>query len=350
MRDLLDAARRIAPDSPAYATVSYYGILQQIRAGDRSAAREWADQALTTEQLDSVTNMLRAERLNLARDWTEFLRFAPRKPVLLISDYGVDFGSPEEALKKKAAAFDSDSVRPLNQATPLKLWIDAAQSKLVPRRLQAEIAQAGWVRAVILDDRPAANRLARRLRQLEPVLAVELDACLAASDPAAAKFTAVFMMLQGPGLTPILRPGLGRETPVLRRDTFRDNWWRLSVLPLADSGRNGAHEALYDLYPNGDWDPPDFLLASERDAGQQEWARLVKRADNSVNYLCEEAIAWAKKHPQDPRVARALHLAVEATRYGPTDRTTSVYSHHAFDLLHARYPDSEWTAKTKYWY
>lgn len=350
MRDLLDAARQVAPDSPAYATVSYYGVLQQIRSGDRGAAREWAEQVLMGKQQDSVTNMLRAERLSLARDWADFLRFAPRKPVLLVFDYASDFGSPGEALKKKAAAFDADSVRPLNQTTPLKLWIDAAQSKLVPRRLQAEIAQAGWVRAVILDDGQAANRLARRLRQLEPGLAVELDAYVAASDPAVAKFTAVFMMLRAPGLTPILRPGLGRETPALKRDTFRDNWWRLTGPPQADAGRNAAHEALYDLYPDGNWGPPDFLPASERTAGQQQWARLVQRADNAVNYLCAEAIAWARTHPQDPRVPRALHLAVEATHYGPADRATGAYSHQAFDLLHARYPDSEWAAKTKYWY
>jgi len=26
------------------------------------------------------------------------------------------------------------------------------------------------------------------------------------------------------------------------------------------------------------------------------------------------------------------------------------YSKEAFDLLHRRYPKSEWTARTKYWY
>ena len=350
MPEIIDAARQVAPDSPAYATVSYYGILQQIRSGDRSAARKWVDHTLAAKQQDSVTNMLRAERLNLARDWIEFLRFAPRSPVLLAYDYASEFCSPDEALKKKAAAFDSDSARPLNQATPLKLWIDAAQSKLVPRRLQAEIAQAGWVRAVILDDRPAANRMAVLLRQLQPKLAVELDAYLAASDSDAAKFTAILLMLRGPGLTPILRPGMGRETPALQRDTFRDNWWRFTGLAQADAGRNGGHEALYDLYPDGNWGPTDFLPASERTLGQKQWARLIHTADNGVNYLCAEAIAYAKSHPQDTLVPRALHLAVEATRYGPADRNTSVYSHRAFDILHAHYPNSEWTAKTKYWY
>ena len=77
---------------------------------------------------------------------------------------------------------------------------------------------------------------------------------------------------------------------------------------------------------------------------------LLDKAANSVNYLCTEAIAWARSHPQDPRVPEALHLAVEATHYGPSDESSRPYSKQAFDLLHRRYPDSEWTKKTKYWY
>jgi hypothetical protein len=70
-----------------------------------------------------------------------------------------------------------------------------------------------------------------------------------------------------------------------------------------------------------------------------------------VNYLCAAAIAWAKAHPEDPRVPESLHLAVRATRYGAgTDKESSRYSKEAFDLLHKKYPDSPWTKQTKYWY
>ena len=54
--------------------------------------------------------------------------------------------------------------------------------------------------------------------------------------------------------------------------------------------------------------------------------------------------------PPDPQVPEALHLAVRATRHGCTDNETSQWSKKAFQLLHRRYPKSEWAVKTKYHY
>jgi hypothetical protein len=69
-----------------------------------------------------------------------------------------------------------------------------------------------------------------------------------------------------------------------------------------------------------------------------------------VDYLCSEAVAWAEAHPQDARVPESLALAVEATHYGPVDAESTKWSKRAFDLLHKKYPASEWTKRTKYWY
>jgi len=49
-------------------------------------------------------------------------------------------------------------------------------------------------------------------------------------------------------------------------------------------------------------------------------------------------------------VPEALYLAVRSTRYGCTDKETGRLSKTAFELLHSRYPDSEWAKKTKFWF
>ncbi len=346
--ELLAAARAVHPDSPAWATVTYYGIRLRIARGESDPARVWADEALATKPPDSVANLLRAERSRLARNWTEFLRAAPRKPVALY--YGDGFGDdPIGEPPRKSVAFDADTVRPMNETVPLERWIAAARSPLLPRTLQADVAQAGWVRAVILGDAASARGLAARLAQLAPALAGEMRAWLDERDPAAANFAAVFLMLRAPGLTPLLRPGLGRETPVLRRDQLRDNWWTLA--PRANPGyRDPEHDALFDLYPDGNFGSSDFLSREQRAEGAKQWTQLVDAAGNSVNFLATRAIAWARAHPRDPRVPEALHLVVEATHYGPTNDQSSAYSRQAFELLHRRYPQSEWTRKTRYWY
>jgi hypothetical protein len=59
---------------------------------------------------------------------------------------------------------------------------------------------------------------------------------------------------------------------------------------------------------------------------------------------------WAKTHPDDQRVPEGLYLAVRSTRYGCTNKLTTKYSKSAFDLLHQKYPQSEWAKKTKYYF
>jgi hypothetical protein len=348
--EVIAAARALPPSSPAYASATYWGIRYRMVKGDLDAARQWADAALATRPSDAAANLLRAERLKLARDWTEFLRFAPRKPEAT-GDESYDNAMTDEDLKKKPVAFDLDAAQALNLRVPLNLWIDAAGSDLVPRNLQADIALAGWVRAILLDDAPAARTLAGRVSQLQPALAAEMRGYLAVRDPAAARFSAIFLMLRGPGLEPGVRAGFNRGAPLMERDTFRDNWWDLKNTTAQSGDSSTDHEALYDLYPSGDVGPADFLPNDQRAAGEEQWKRLMERAGNAVNYLGSEAIAWAQAHPQDPRVPQALYQLVEATHYGPADgKKSRDYSRQAFEILHRQYPTSEWTKKTKYWY
>ncbi len=351
LSDLIRAAKTVGPDFPAYASVTYYGILRQMLAGQRDAARQWADAALKARLPDSALNLIRAERCNLARNWTEFLRNAGRKPVAESTDGdGSDMPFEDAEVRKKAVAFDGDAEQSLNQVVPLDLWSDAASSALLPRSLQADIARAGWVRAIILNDAARSRALADRVRKLEPELESEMSGYLTEPDAGAARFDAVFLMLRAPGLSPVIRAGLGRTTAVLKRDILRDNWWSLGQPQGHPETALHDLSALSDMYPDGHFVPPEFLPKDRRDAGEKEWEQLVGRAGNAVNYLCSEAIAWARQHSQDDRIPQALYLAVEATHYGPADKNSSAYSKLAFDLLHRRYPNSEWTKKTKYWY
>jgi hypothetical protein len=80
-----------------------------------------------------------------------------------------------------------------------------------------------------------------------------------------------------------------------------------------------------------------------------EWRRLASTA-TGPNYLASQVMIWAQKKPDDPRLAEALYLVVRSTRYGCDDKETGKYSKGAFDLLHKRFPDSNWAKMTKYWY
>jgi len=283
--DLVAAARAIAKNDPAYPTAVAYAI----RLVPPDQARAWATEALPQAEPE-LANALHAERLKLARNFTEFLTDAPRVPVAETTDL------EDEDVEDTKPLFDTDAATVFNAKTPLSQWIEAAGSPLLPPRLQTLVAQTAWVRAVLLNKLNDAAPLAKR-------------AGLQPAGPS--HFDAIDFMLHNPGVTPLLRAGYLRREPVAELDELRDNWW--------------------DLKPADAGEIPSTML-------------------NGPDYLCAETLAWAKAHPEDPRVPEALHLAVRTTRYGQTDKETTNYSKACFQLLHSKYPTSKWAALTKYWY
>jgi len=338
--ELLAAAQRVPHSAPAWASAAFYGTNLERKRGENDAARRWAGQALTTNPSPDVRNEFLAQRLALAPNWEEFLRYGPRQPVAMgwdvRPDEPLEYGRPERNPRKNL--FDSDFTVPLNHAVPLERWVDASSDKLLPADLQVDIAQSGWVRAVLLDRIPLAQALATRLAQLRPQFRTSLQTWAAEKDPQSARFQAVLFMLRTPGLQPVVRDNFGRETPAGKIDDFRDNWWDLSD-PVSYPGTP----------PRSPEAPPGFLSKPERAAGQQEWQRLQKEALRAPDYLCHETVLWARAHPDDPRVPEALHLAVRTTRYTNGAHTTT-FPKQAFVLLHTKYPKSPWAAATPYWY
>lgn len=70
---------------------------------------------------------------------------------------------------------------------------------------------------------------------------------------------------------------------------------------------------------------------------------------------------YVRAHPEDPLAPEALALTVRATHLGASDwndatsakeeaAASTALSKAAFELLHSRYPQTEWAKKTKYYY
>ncbi len=249
----------------------------------------------------SAHNLFLAERMRLARDWAEFVRYAPRRPV------GVSWYDGEAAGAQAGEYLDRDSAAVMNQYVPLSRLKQAATAKWLPENVRRELGRTAYARGVVLAASPA--------------------------------FADVLNLLRSPGLSPWVRQGFGRQSDPFgnsgvknipgRLDPFRDNWW------------NPAEPAAAEV--------PEFLSAAERRRAALEWEKL-KRLPPAVNWLGAQTLAWAVAHPEDPQVPEALHLVVRASHYGPKDEQSGNFSRRAFELLHRRYPTSEWTAKTPYWY
>jgi hypothetical protein len=202
--------------------------------------------------------------------------------------------------------------------------------------VQLQIAEAAWVRALVLGKDDEARSLMQRVVELRPQWGAAAREYLTAPDPEAARFAAVFLMLRAPTVSPFIEAGANAGD-------------------LAQVSRLGA--VRWGFVAVCQYEPPvpqsnsSFLNAEQQAGNDAELQRMKAEAPSGSSYLATHVLAWTRSHPDDPRVPEALHIVVELRRRGCWKaRDEPNYGKTAFQLLHQRYPKSEWTQKTKYWY
>lgn len=335
--ELLRAARQISPKSAGYESVAYYAMSRQANRGRMEDARRWADRALRQDLLLSSRNRILALRTRMARDWTEFLRFSLRRPepniALLEGSLEGDEKTPMPT--GTARVFDGDVTDLFNAHLPLSLWVDASGDALLPTYMQLRIAQAGWLRAMLLGKAEEAGKLMRRIMLLQPGAAELAQGFLSAHDPEEARFAALFIILRIPSLSPWLWSSEYRTPNFAAPHYLGSGCWYNDNAPPP---RQPSSPSLR------------FLTSDQRMAAETEWKQIHAAESWGATLLARQTVDWARKHPDDPRVPEALHRAVQASRYRCTDANTGKYSKQAFDLLHRQYSKSKWMDRTKYWY
>lgn len=360
---LVAAATKINSSNAAYASTSFHQVRLALEAGKLDQARGQLDELLARNKTlpASSQNLFLSLRMRLAKNLSEFLTFAQRKPAgfswnederEMLADLSDDSDLKEIAGR---SLFDVDATRTLNEKLPLGVLQQAAESKILPVNLRRDVAQAVWLRAAMLDQPETAQQLVPTLKTLFPEMKPLFDDYQSALADEASKFTAIYIWLKTPGLQPIVTAGIGRRTPLSEQDQLRDNWWcSAAYKPEAAAEGEGDGEKEKESLSlavnlKSQFQSPSFLTAAQKATARTEHAKL-ETLGAAPNYLCRQVIQWVEKHPADPRAAEALHLAVKSTRYGCTDKETGKWSKAAFDVLHKRYPASAWAKKTPYWF
>ncbi|HEY6305169.1 MAG TPA: hypothetical protein VI488_01770 [Candidatus Angelobacter sp.] len=362
-RELLRAAEQVPPASPAYATVLHHRVRLLIQAGENDKARALLQEFLNSPQFTSSSrNLFIAQRMRLPTSYPDFLAYAPR--TVVDDDYEDGyFGSCAAkacdellyggAVKEKSELrFDRDAALTLNLRLPLELMARAATGEELPEPLRGEVAVAAWTRAVMLERHDLAATLVPEMKKAYPVLREQLDSYLAAK-PEEKKHAAWFVILHFPGMRPYVNTGEPRNTKIESIDNYRDNWWCGDMgadVGTMTSGRGEVGSAgSKPAFPRDAPPSPAFLTPEQAKKAGAEWQTLAASGGGG-GYLTRQTLAWAKEHPQDPRLAEALHYAVRSTRFGCDAGKVSSLSHKAFTLLHERYPNSKWAKETPYWY
>ena len=346
-QEFMRAAADLTADSSAYETANYHRARLLLAEGRLADARALLDIVLVrtrSEEMASTRNTFLEQRIQTSRTLQEFLADAPRSTVAQQSQSAFlakcsSWGKKEHCEEQlPEQQFDGDAAKAFNMQLPLADWSTAATSAALPSHLRSGVAWAGWLRALGLGDAATARRLA-------PMLPAKVKTT--ASDSTG--FPATLAVLRNPGMRPYLEHGVQRSVTYSALDEFRDNWWCEKWGDGVAPQSTDSPVAMVASQPK----PLPFLTSAERQAADAERARL-NALPNATIWLGQRTLEYVKAHPEDKDAAEALALVVRATHYscsGQEDKPDQhAVSKQAFELLHRRYPTSEWARKTKYYY
>lgn len=355
-QQLISEADKIQRNSPAFATVAFHQARLLMEMGLRGEARQKLDSILGDRNLRlpvSAQNAFKGQRMLLAQNMDEFLQFAQRRAAAFAFDDSpyevINYDDPQTNTKddpvaawNKRMMFDTDAARVFNEQMPLDLLKQAAVNQKLPDYLRRNLLIAAWTRAVVLERDDVAAEIAPNLAQTAPEFQPVLASYIAAKTPLERRNSATYALLKTPAFRPVAETGYGRINPIAEIDSYRDNWWCAPSDEFYDenTGQKATRPAM---------SAPSFLTPEQLEKARQEREK-IKSLGGGSTYLARRAVDFATKTPADARLAESLHLSVRATRYGCQDCQTGTYSKQAHDLLKKRFPRSEWTKKTPYWF
>ena len=334
--ELIEQADRLKPGSPAYGTAQYNAVRLRIERRETAVARTQVDGLLANakDQPDSLVNAWRAERMRVADSFDDLLRWAVRKPIGNGNFY-------DDATHTESPVFDADAAGVLNFKTPLAKLAAAAHSSNVPLWSASDIALAAWTRAFLLQDADVA-------RDVGPIVAKDHPDWASRLMPPAGtetdewRFRAALLIAQHHEFQPMV--------PVdYRKHVWPWSWW-CAVPDAPGQGNNMRNPEISWKLPALFTLPEGVFSEREHKVAEAELARL-KPMGSAQQFLAPIIMGWAKAHSQDPLVPESLHRLVVVVRYGcHVGKNDGEISKQAFDLLHTRYPNSEWARKTPYWF
>ncbi|HEX8738077.1 MAG TPA: hypothetical protein VF721_22275 [Pyrinomonadaceae bacterium] len=368
LKRVLEEAGRIDRNAPVYPTVAYHTARIYIAQKKFAEARRLLDDVLnsTLDLPVSTRNQFLQQRMSLAETLEEFLKFAQRKP------FGFDFdGSTgtieqfiaeqkswydpkynteqtreqyeqevEDRLKEEKewqnrTMFDEDAVEIINQHFPLAVLLEAEKSPALPDYLQKRLAMAIWVRAVLLDNEPVAQKIAPEVIRFAPELQAFWTPYQTAPTRLERKRAALYLILKNPILTPHIESGMGKTDN--ETDEFdSDDWW---CAPY-DAEYNDDGEMVFQLPKR-----PAFLAKAQTDAAQAERAKLKELGD-APQFLGETVLEWQKLAPADKRVPEMLYITYKANGWKKYSCGNNEELREKIGkTLKTRYPKSKWTAK-----
>jgi hypothetical protein len=380
---LMQEAQSSERNSPAFPTIAYHLIRVKTEQGKSIEARQLADQILTFQFQHlpvSARNQFLEQRVRLSDNVTDFLRFAQRKAVAFYYDgalgtmrdlariekghwdlyelwrspngegprqtreqyeQGIDDEYRDKLAWDDRLFFDEQTLDIINWHFPLTDLEQAARNPVLPEYIRRSLALSVWTRAIVLQNKEVANRIAPEVAKLAPEMKAVFEPYLNSRTDRERERAALYVLLKYVSLSPLITPGIPELSSSGDAEFyFESAWW------CTPSNTEYNYKEERDVPKTVA--KPVFLSAPQLETARKERAALIAAGDGR-SYLGKLAIAWAKESPKDPRIPEALFIAAEANKpykYGcKAWKGEEEIEKEAAAILLNQYPRSPWAAK-----
>ena len=361
--ELLQAAEAVPRTSPAWIAVTYHR-LRLMPASQAASMRVQLLDALptiTAEDSISAANLFADLNAHTAPTFAEWIAHASLIPAAQAFD-GNETGFDPKAqdlpcskprLPAQVALFDHAAATILNTRLPLRLLIQAAQSRTLPPHLRFLVAQSAWTRAVLLNRPADAHALSPLLIGCYPAWKPVLDDYDHAKTTNDREAAGLLALMRFASTDPTVPEGDLRPEGFAHYSVFRDNWWQRTVPERSNNAYIPSQRGESQPVPD-----PVFLSVAERTEGETEYNALAQIPD-APTYFFLRATDWQHRFPHDARTPELLGQAFRVVRNGSwlsprsfpgaPARPKVQYEEVLFNLLHREYPNSPWARRYTTW-
>jgi hypothetical protein len=368
--DVLAAAEKLPPTSPAYLTARFYLNDALIQTGQIEKARSNIAGILVRKDVPpTARNLLMTQSLPIAKTASEYLSDVAQHGLAITRQTdstqlpskwkNVEQGNCFYTTAKMVACEAADD---LNVNLPQARWLEWAMDKSIEPTLHAQVVRAAWLRSKVINYQSA--QLDDEMARLYPSIRRDMQRYQEARDLTEKRFLLAFLILNNEGMSPYIHGGVERHNAKINQfDDFNANFWlpyttknpakNLQELesskPWEDSTQNSVSPAISKLIQDyGRTALAKVLSKTEQEQAMRE--RQIIWDNHPSRFLGEAVLARAKSHPKDPLVPEALYKVVKLPKWSARSDVGSKYSKEAYVLLHKRYPSNQWSKKAVCWY
>jgi hypothetical protein len=375
---LADDARSVRRSDPAWLTAQYHLTRLTISGADAGASRARLDSILADPDLTlGERNLFSGARVQVAADLGELARFSLRRAFCGgPGEYcvGDDWAREDGNLAPHRGGWVGlgADARAIIDRLPLQARIALSRSAELPAPVRLDIALTNFARAVQLQDDRAADSVARDLAILLPQMRRDWQSIAAARAGEAKRFAQYFAMAKLPGLRTDLI-AFSYTRPVGTVPQFQGRWTDWMIVPGGAAPAPGLFPKLH-VYQSGYWYDdtggvsdltclgqcgrsafpfrlPAFVASAQGEAATERAAFRSYDQEEAVPAgaasLWDQALAYVRAHPRDPRSPEMLHRLIRVARWGGNH---DHLGRRAFQLLHSRHAGTAWAKRSPYYY